>query len=473
MLNRTELSSQGAKARRLLLEAMITANSEDKLGLDGYGPEMAMYLATLKTSGVHHLDARHATWTLGPPKRDLQDAWSAIDNEFKRARDRRVNLRDLYATLLSPPIGMKHGAIPVVLTAALLVARDDVAIYEHGTFRPALTPELSERMVRNPEHFEIKHYGSSSGARRALLEALDNALGSMPQRRKQRVPQVLGIVGQLVTRLNALPDYVRRTAHLPETVLGVRDALLNAVEPDQLVFADLPQILGYPTVDPKPGSCAFATELAEQIGEAMRALEAAYPALLTDLTRSVLDATSERTRSALAGQAESLEGEVLHPELQAFVNALATHTLQDDEWVEYIGMVVAAKAPGSWTDADTTRFHRVVFERGGAFRRLLALRAERHARDGVGFDAVRLTMTRGDGSEDARLVAIAVDDRDEVASRVDELLSGLTTLMDSREQARQGVLAVLAEQLLAESDHHTVLRTEATAPDTRSKVNHG
>ena len=45
MLNRTSLTSQGAKAQRILLEAMINHGDDTNLGLSGYGPEVAMYEA--------------------------------------------------------------------------------------------------------------------------------------------------------------------------------------------------------------------------------------------------------------------------------------------------------------------------------------------------------------------------------------------------------------------------------------------
>ena len=73
MLNRSELSSQGAKARRLLLEAMIDRGEDEgaDLGFEGHGPEMAMYRAFLARTGLHRAAARAATAAgFGPPKDD-------------------------------------------------------------------------------------------------------------------------------------------------------------------------------------------------------------------------------------------------------------------------------------------------------------------------------------------------------------------------------------------------------------------
>ena len=157
MLNRTDLTSQGAKARRLLLEAMIERGSEANLGLDGYGPEVAMYRAFLARTGLHGRDSGSETYVFrAPTDTSLLPAWKALERECERAKTRRVNLKDIHAVLLVPPFGMKAAVIPVFVTAALIAFRDEIAIYEHGTFKPLLTPDLSERMVRNPGHFDIK-----------------------------------------------------------------------------------------------------------------------------------------------------------------------------------------------------------------------------------------------------------------------------------------------------------------------------
>ena len=201
MLNRTDLTSQGAKARRLLLEAMIEHGSESNLGFDGYGPEVAMYRAFLERTGLHnrHQSSGHVAFR-EPSDLSLLPAWNILSEEFQRAKTRRINLKDVYAALLSPPVGMKAGVVPVLVTTALLAFNDEVAIYEHGTFQPLLTSELSERMVRNPDHIEIKHFANTKGARRQVVEALAARLGIRPVLRKQRVSNVLSIVSHLVSR---------------------------------------------------------------------------------------------------------------------------------------------------------------------------------------------------------------------------------------------------------------------------------
>ena len=188
MVNRTDVTSQGAKARRMLLEGMLERAGETDLGFEGYGPEVAMYRSVLGRSGMHRHDDRNGTMVFAAPNdATMRPAWKALEAEFKRARKRRVNLNDIHALLQSPPIGMKAGVVPIFVTAALLAYADEVAIYEHGTFKPVLGADVSERMVKNPAHFDIKHFANASGARRELIDVLANELGVAKRFRKHRV----------------------------------------------------------------------------------------------------------------------------------------------------------------------------------------------------------------------------------------------------------------------------------------------
>jgi hypothetical protein len=70
LINRRTLTSQGAKARRELLEAMLEHPEEERLGLEGYGPEVAMYFSVLQQTGIHRQD--QGEWGFFPPSSSPQ-----------------------------------------------------------------------------------------------------------------------------------------------------------------------------------------------------------------------------------------------------------------------------------------------------------------------------------------------------------------------------------------------------------------
>ena len=455
MLNRSELTSQGSKSRRLLLEAMIERGHADiaDLGFEGYGPETAMYRSFLQRTGLHSADRQGPAMCFGPPSDEtLKPAWEILVSEFRRSRDQRISLNDVYAALVSPPIGMKAAVVPVIVTAGLLAFRDEVAIYEHGTFKPLLSPELSERMVRNPIHFDIKHFANTSGGRLKVVEALALRLGLAARdagSRRQRVANVLAVVSGLVSRISRLDNYSRHTRGLRTEALAARAALTVAVEPDELLFTALPGALGFDPIPTDAEDYGHADGFARAVAAALDELDSCLDRLLAELLELLLDTSAANSRRAVMGEAAALGDEVLDPEVRAFVLALANEGAESDAaWIAAVATVVARKAPAEWTDDDRLRFRRELPERLAAFHRLVALHADRRADGGGPFDALRVTVTRPDGSEYIRLVGIEARKRPALEDALDEVLADLTPITGSAQRAEQSLLALLSERLL-------------------------
>ena len=385
MLNRTDLTSQGAKARRLLLKAMVEHGADPNLGLEGYGPEVAMYRAFLERTGLHGRDSRNGIGVFREPiDPSLLPAWGILEGEFERAKARRISLDDIHAALLLPPIGMKAAVIPVFVTAALLAFRHEVAIYEHGTFKPLLTPALSERMVRNPSHFEVKHFANTTGARRQVIDALAERLQVQPGFNRHRVANVLSVVGHLVSQVRDLDNYTLRTRNLTATTLKAREAIVAAVEPDKLLFDNLPKALGFGPIPADTETYGKAREYAEGIGAALRELTECHERLLVVLFDFLLETSAETKRLAITGQAAALENEVLNPAVRALILTLANDGVDTDaDWINAVATVVARKAPAEWTDDDLARFRHELPMQIAAFQRLVALHAQRRG-DGAG-----------------------------------------------------------------------------------------
>ena len=462
MLNRTHLTSQGAKARRLLIEAMIDKGDQANLGLEGYGPEVAMYKAALAHTQLHVKSKTADKMEFRAPgggeaARSLLPAWNVLEAEFKRARRRRVSLGDVHAALRSPPVGMKAGVVPVLVTAALLAHPAEIALYEHGTFKPHLTVDMAERMVRNPGFFEIKHFASARGARRQAIDALVQQLGVKQQSGdRRRGGSVLSVVGHLVSRARRLDSFVQRTSGLAPETAAVRDALLAAVEPDELLFVSLPEVLGFQEIEPGD-NYSDAAVYATAVAEALADLEAASERLLSDSLDLLLSCGGGASRQAVIERAASIDADVLDSESRPFVLALANDGVDDDlEWVKIIATVVARKSPAEWGDDDKHRFFRELPEHMAAFERLVALYASADNGDcGDSGDQrqLRITFTWADGREHARLVGLDDNQRAELGVALDRVVAEAERLVGAGEQARHALLALMGEQMLEGAAH--------------------
>lgn len=454
ILNRTAVTSQGAKARRMLLEAMIERGDAEQLGLDGYGPEVAMYRAFLARTGLHSFDRGDSCWAFSRPTDEkLREAWRLVEQGFERATRQRVNIRDIYASLLSPSVGMKRGVIPVFVTVALLVRSHDIAVYEHGTFVPVLTPEISERMVRNPRHFEVKHFANTAGGRLQVVEAIAARMGVRSRFRRVRVANVLAVVGYLVAQVRRLDNFTRRTESLDSATVGVRDALFTAVEPDELLFQSLPEALRLPEVSASATEYPPSDRYARRLVAAMDELTGCTDRLLEQLFLDLMDASGETSRQAISGYARSLEDEILDPAVRAFVLTLSNDTVDADaDWIGAIATVLAGKAPSEWTDRDRAHFRHVLANRVNAFLRLVALHADQRADGGGPFKSFRVTVTRPDGREHVALVGVDDGDQQMVSDVLDSAVGGIVPTVGSERRALAALIAVVAERLLPSED---------------------
>jgi len=452
MIARRELTSQGAKARRELIEAMLSNPETDSFGLTGYGPDKAIYEAIFRLTGIHRPDVDGVWGLQSPTDKKWQAVWRAITDSFDDAVTGRVNLKDVAVRLAAPPFGLKDGIIPLILIAVLIARQDDIAVYEHGSLVLAVDDAVAERLTKNLGHFSIRNTESTSGARKAVIDALVSRFGISGFAEQ---PTFLNLATALFRELRLLPPYAQKAKRpLSADAIAVREAFHTASEPDVLIFETLPAVFGFEDFGGRRrvGRSEVA-EYATRLADAFIELREVYPGLLADIQQRLAQATSTggslpELRAQLAAQAVGLEGRVLEPRLRAFVRAL-TRSTDDQAWIENVAMVVAeGQAPRVWTDEIVGHFSLKIAEVGGALRRTLALLYDRLAASSDdGFAVSRMTLTRPDGSESVELLAITEQQRETIDEHFEPIFDRLTELWGSRSAARRMLLARLATDL--------------------------
>lgn len=136
LINRRELSSAAAAARRNLMEAMIERGEQPDLGITGTPPEKSMYLSVLRQTGMHRkaADGWHFSAPLANAGEGIGRVWKAITGYFAESEREAQPIAALYERLAAPPYGMLAGPMPILLCAALLANDTRVALYEEGSF---------------------------------------------------------------------------------------------------------------------------------------------------------------------------------------------------------------------------------------------------------------------------------------------------------------------------------------------------
>lgn len=411
MVARRELTSQGSKARRVLMEAMLAKEQEENLGFEGFGPERAMYHAVLERPGFHRVRT-NGEWRFGPPQRasDWTEAWTALQSHFTTAEARIVSVQEIYEQLGAPPMGLKDGVIPVLLTVGLLHRRDDIAIYEERTYQPRLTADLLERLVRNPDRFTIKNFAASTGDRRDVIESLAAALKvDVTPSDRRRNSTVLALMSPLLGTIRELPAFTLATRDMSASAVAVRDALVAARQPDEILFRDLPAAVGLPDPDALLGGDRRAVrEYARRLAAAVAELQQNWAGLLDRIEAQLRGAMgtpqSAQLRADLSARARHLVDRVLDTRLRAFLLTATEDALDDDDWLEAIAMNALDKPVRGWRDQDWPAFVAATTQLGGTLKRLEALNYAHIASGSSEFTARLVTITDPDGTETSRIV---------------------------------------------------------------------
>lgn len=483
MLGRRELTSQGAKARRNLIEAMLRHAQEEKLGLQGFGPERSMYEAVLRHTGLHAEDSK-GHWAFTQPRATiLRSVWGAMAQMIDGRDDAAVGVDRIYRRLMEPPIGLKEGPIPVFLTAFLLHRDDDIAIYEDGSYQPALTADVLERLMKTPKRFGLKAF-STAGNKGKVLAAIQAATSTLTQdetarlsARSLRNSTVLSVAAPLLNLVRRLPEYTRHTSALTPTTLEVRQVLLQAREPDALLLDELPRALGVEGLARTRGInekdlVAFEAKLRTSLEE----LQCAYAAKLRRIGTSLATELSlanhiGKLRMTLRVRAEALEGKVLDPKLRAFLFQAGDETPPDGQWLDSMGLVIADRPTELWRDDDVARYESNLKVIVASFRRVESLHFNAESRTHEGFVARRLALTTPEGHELFRVMYYDEDMEAAMQALAERHLQEIVELRGP--QGQDAYAVIVANKRLGSAAVSNEVAQSAPRPSAERKAKRG
>lgn len=441
MLSRRELTSQGAKARRLLIEALADHPQEDRCGLtQGYGPERSMFDALI---GFHGLQQTGYGLCAPPDTSGMALLYRRIEQFFRGAVYTKCQLSDLWDQLKAPPFGLKDGPIPVLLAHYLLSHDDQVGLYEDGCFVPRVDTAVIERLAKNPDTFQCSSF-TLDGLRRSYLSKLLDSLGLLIT---SEITLLYG-AKQILRLVRQWNSHTRHTQSLTQHARNVRRACLSAKEPDQLLFVQLPKAVSVDQLTDQT-----VDHVVEEIAKVMKELNGKYTALLDEMQNSIgqsLNAMSSCVRGDVGPRAMRLKGQIIDPRLKAFALALGDHELEhDSDWVQRVGLSLLGRAPSEWIDADVNRFRVALNELAPAFRRLEALHFNRQGDGQQGFKAVRLGVTTTDGEDHQQVISVPDEQAVPLRSFVERMLVEAEQAFG--DSGAQLVLAEWAQRVISNS----------------------
>ena len=411
LINRHKISGSVTTARRKLIQAMLENGGEEKLGITGYPPEMSIYLSLLKDTGIHR--SVEEVWGFHPPepsdKNRMGPTWKAIETFLGECEVARQPVVKLYERLSAPPLGVRSGPLPILLCAAMLHYKTEVALYENGSFVADVSMPVFERLIKAPEKFELKRF-RLAGVRKDVLSQFVGVL----RQPATDTPDLLTIVTPLMRFIAGLPKYTLLTQTLSEEAKNLRKTVLDAREPDMLIFEQLPEAMGCPAfrADAAPDANTVDTFF-KKLQDALAELGDAYDILRKSIEQHLglafaLKQTNEGLRRELAGKVESLLEVPVETRLKGFLIHACDFGLNFTSWLEAIATILANKPPSSWNDTDKAQFEVNLSELARKFHHFEAVSYENlhHVGQSPAGESIRIGITRPNQREQERVVAL-------------------------------------------------------------------
>ena len=145
LVNRREVSSSAAKARRNLIEAMIEHVARRHWEFKARRLKEACTTRSLRSTGLHRRAGEK--WAFYPPGRKAGDAmaaiWKAIGEFLHESEQGPLSVSQLFALLGHARFGLKDGVLPILLAVVLLHFDTEIALYLEGTFVPVVSTPFS------------------------------------------------------------------------------------------------------------------------------------------------------------------------------------------------------------------------------------------------------------------------------------------------------------------------------------------
>ena len=335
LLYRDRPSSSAMAGLRALAHAMVSRSGEANLGITGYPAERGLYLTILEPFGLHRQDAE-GVWRFHDPDDSVQGlsllpAWKLL------LVGRRMALSELYNRWADRPLGLKRGVMPVLALAFLMAHRATIAVYVDGRYQATIDDVFVDRMIQEPSAIEFRRVLRSRKDDEFVLRLA--TLLSRPDAPVEAL--ALPVASALYQRFHALAGWAKHTVSLAPQVTRVRDIILKASDPEELLFADLAEVL---REEADPATTVVA---------ALFASEAAYPAMLLELTDVLAFqlGVDSKTFAGLGPRAVTAAGITADLRLDAFAMRAGAFEAGEGD-IEGLASLLVHKPSKNWSDRE-------------------------------------------------------------------------------------------------------------------------
>lgn len=352
LLNRYFISGSVSSACNNIIEGIISARDKKCLGFEGFSAHATVYRLLYKQSGMHH-EQLNGKYCFGKPTNTTWlPFWEELNAYVATNNNKDIPLIDIIDTFTKPPFGIRPPVIQMALIAYLFTEGNGIQLFEEDSYVPEIRAVTLELIMKRPKLFYIRYSGQMEKTKpviKALQEtfAFDSA--------KSSDSSLLSIIRDLYRIIRGLKQYSMQTREISPGAIAVRNEILRANKPEELLFSLLPEALSISRDSVFSNPKHFAVQLKIAIDD----LTNSYDKLIQS-SRKILeeqfDIGRSELRKSITKRAMSVSAIAEDLELKNFCLKATDATLKEELWIEKLIGSVALKPVESWSDADKKGF---------------------------------------------------------------------------------------------------------------------
>ncbi len=425
LINRDRPSSNVMAAVRSLLHAMVSKGDTERLGIDGFPQEYALYASTLKEAGLHRQG--EDGWQFCEPEQSrVGESYAALWEAAETLPD-GSSLSELFARWSAAPIGLRAGPMPIFALAWMLARERTVAVYLDGYFVPTIDDVVADRLLQNAGDIAIRRVDLGRDE-----DALVHGLAKLASTHGDDTPAVpLSVAKSLVRIVATLPNWAKRSRSFDHETRRVRDLVLHADDPHALLFDEFARL------GSSPGECI------DMVARALVELRAGYDQMLEGLGQALSAGfgCDPVSFAGIGARVATIHGVVGDLRLDAFAQRVASLEGMSDrrQGLESLGSFLVHRPTAEWTDQDVDRAHAELVRFVRRMREAEVVAVERGRASG----AEALSVIRAGRTGDPVVTVVELSERE--ASTAQAIADGLVGRLSGVE--RNLAIGALAEVL--------------------------
>lgn len=374
LVNKSKLSGTAVSARRKLIDAMLENEAEENLGMSGFPPEMSMYISCLKNTKLHIYNGKKWEFSTTDVSRNLDSLFKETNSFLEQNSGELIGIPTLEDRWNSAPYGLTNGIIPIIMFAYLKSLKGKIAYYEKDlsndfSFIAEPDSDYVHKLQRNSNSLAIKliELAKEDTEWVKCLASYSATLTTQPVS-----INLLNVATPLVTSMYNLPNWVRNTNNLSDnknlnkTAIAIRDVLLQANDPHELLIKKIPNILD-------PNNDKTYIERINLLEECINILKTAHDKVLSVINDRVkyFFPESGETLINMCQLVESKSGDL---RLKAFARELgrsqATGSVAT-KWLESLISIVIGRSIQNWNEGNLLTANQKISEYAQEFLSLV------------------------------------------------------------------------------------------------------